>query len=92
MSNSKPMSELQHHSPGRQIYYWFGDAFGITGNKEAGHDILLYMGTKERVEQALFDGKRSKHPKKNEILDRELSVAPEYYKERTKISDSGVSR
>lgn len=78
-SPNRVMSELQYYSPGKQIYYWFGDAFGITGAQEAGHDVLLYMGSEAKVTDALLNGKRSKYPAKNEILDRELSAAPEYY-------------
>lgn len=74
------MAELQYYSPGRQIYYWFGDAFGLTGKQEAGRAILLYMGSEAQIKNALFKGIRSQYPTKNEILDRELKAAPDYYK------------
>lgn len=71
--------QRQYYSPGGQIYYWYGESFGLTGIQEAGRDILLYMGAEDVVKAALSTGKRSKHPAKNKILDRELSAAREYY-------------
>jgi hypothetical protein len=68
------MSELQYYSPGRQIYYWFGHAFGLTGKREGGRDILLYLGTEAQVKEAIANGKRSVHKQKNRILDRERAL------------------
>lgn len=69
------MSELQYWSPGRRIYYWLGEAYGLTGKYEAGRALLVYMGTEEQVKEALANGKRSIHPLKNKILNRERALA-----------------
>jgi hypothetical protein len=68
------MTELQYYSPGRQIYYWFGYAFGLTGKHEGSRDILLHLGTEAQVKEALANGKRSVHKQKNKILDRERAL------------------
>jgi hypothetical protein len=59
------MFELQYYSPGRQIYYWFGEAFGLTGKYEGGREILLYLGTEAQAKEALVNGKKSVHKQKN---------------------------
>lgn len=49
------MSELQYQSPGRCIYYWFGDAYGVIQSREnAGK--LLYLGSESEVKEALNQG------------------------------------
>jgi hypothetical protein len=46
------MSELQYWSPGKCIYYWFGDAYGIIQSGEnAGKS--LYLGSETDVKEAL---------------------------------------
>ena len=72
------MSELQYYSPGKQIYYWFADAFGVL-KPEGGYGSLLYLGTKAQVSEALASGKPSWDLRKNAILQQELASAPEYY-------------
>jgi hypothetical protein len=73
------MDELQYYSPGRWIYYWFGEAFGVL-RPEGGDGCLLYIGTEVQVKNALNKGIRSVNARKNEILDREIAAVPEYYR------------
>lgn len=69
------MSELQYYSPGRCIYYWFGEAYGIIhSSKDDGN--LLYLGSEFEVKEALRLGlslPSSKPNKANEILANERS-------------------
>lgn len=62
------MSELQYYSPGRCIYYWFGDAYGIiqSGNN-AGK--LLYLGGEAEVKEALRQGIEPASPKPKLVRD-----------------------
>lgn len=69
------MSELQYWSPGHRIYYWFGEAYGLTGKYEGGRALSIYMGTEAQVKEALTNGEGSIHPTKNRILDRERALA-----------------
>lgn len=69
------MSELQYWSPGHRIYYWFGEAYGLTRKHESGRALLVYMGTEAQVKEALANGKQSVCRAKNKILDRERALA-----------------
>jgi len=64
------MAQLQYHSPGGQIYYWFGNAFGVIRNSK-GEIHLRYVGTEEKVREALANGTKSVRPWVNELLERE---------------------
>lgn len=68
------MTELQYYSPGRQIYYHFGSAYGLTGKTEG----TVYLGTEAKVKEALANGKRSVRPVVNRILDRERALVKKY--------------
>lgn len=64
----------QGYSPGRQIYYHFGSAYGIPRPDSAWAKrggTLIYIGTEQQIKEALVTGKRSKYGWKNEILDAE---------------------
>jgi hypothetical protein len=69
------MSELQYQSPGRCIYYWFGDAYGIIqSGTNAGN--LVYLGSEAEVKESLRSElhlSSSKPAKTNEILANERS-------------------
>ncbi len=68
------MSELQYYSPGRCIYYWFGEAFGIIqSGKNKG--CAIYMGSEAEVKEALVSGKQSNRRLEDEILKRERELS-----------------
>jgi hypothetical protein len=67
-------NELQYWSPGGQIYYWFGKAYGLTGKEQQSRRLAVYMGTESQVKEALSNGRRSVHPIVNKTLDRERAL------------------
>ncbi len=68
------MSELQYASSGHQVYYHFSKAYGLTGEVEHGRQLLLYLWTEEQVREALTNGRQSRRPAVNKILDRERAL------------------
>ncbi len=65
---------LQGYSLGRQVYYHFGDAYGMPPADSAyakRGGTLVYIGTEQQVKEALATGRRSKRELKNLILDEE---------------------
>lgn len=77
------IKDLQYWSPGHQIYYWFGEAYGFTSKTdENGRPLVIYLGTESEVKEALVNGRRSKRSIVNRIIDRERALS---------VKDKGVS-
>jgi hypothetical protein len=74
------MDKLQYYSPGRWIYYWFGEAFGVLIPHKAGDATLRYLGKEAEIKRALITGTQLADQVGNLILQRELAAAPEYYR------------
>jgi hypothetical protein len=73
------MDKLQYYSPGRWIYYWFGEAFGVLIPHKAGDATLRYLGKEAEVKRALITGTHLADPVADLIFQRELGAALEYY-------------
>ena len=70
------IGDLQYWSSGHQIYYWFGEAYGLTGKTdEHGRPSSIYLGTESQVKEALANGIPSKYSVVNRILDRERALS-----------------
>jgi hypothetical protein len=66
------MAELQYWSRGKCIYYWFGNAYGLTGKKDkAGRPLAIYLGGEQQVKEALKKGVSLGKKVLDEILKRE---------------------